>query len=299
MRQDQKVGLERLFKSDNYQTYTRSNTSKTTNSGGTNFTRILGSLRSGSEFPITEPSREVKSTERQLLSPVAAIDPLPKDQGRKLTLPTTPKVLDELSRNALEDRVREKKRKRQRCSFSGINGECCRPDIRCGERAQYSGRESDRQQTMPHRCLYNPYFSSDNIIIVENDPLQREFLLNSFKLFLNYDMDKIATLPSAEEATETLTRYKLQNRMIGLVVLNISSLGTGVYNLLTDLFDRNINAEIVLLSNNYKEDQAILAEFGTKMIAKDTPFISSTLTLPVHTEKFVSAVNTLHFGKFL
>ncbi len=298
MKHEQSVGLDRLFKSNTYQAYTRGNPPKLS-SAGKSFTQVLGSLRAGSEFPVTEPSRETKTTERQLLSPIAAMDSLPKDQGTKISFPAPPKTLDELSRNALEDRVREKKRKRERCSFTGINGECCRPDIRCGERAQYSGRESDRQQTMPHRCLYNPYFSSDNIIIVENDPLQREFLLNSFKLFLNYDMDKIATLPSAAEATETLTRYKLQNRMIGLVVLNISSLGTGVYNLLTDLFDRNINAEIVLLSNDYQEDQAILAEFGTKMIAKDTPFISSVLTLPVHTEKFVSAINTLHFGKFL
>jgi len=232
--------------SNDYSTYNRAGRLRSGEYGGAPFSRVLASFRSASEIPITEPIKGSPEPVRQLLNPVAPTGAIQQERPESLTVQLSPKQLDEPTRNALEDRVRQKKRSRERCPFAGFNGECCRPDIRCGERAQYSGRESDRQQTMPHRCLYTPFFSSDNIIIVEPDLIQREFLLNSFKLFLNYDMEKIASIQSAEAASETLTRYKLQNRMIGLVIVSISGLGTGVHGFLTELFERNINAEIVL-----------------------------------------------------
>ncbi len=299
MNKDIKIKTPPPFSGENYPTYNRAGRLRSGEFGGTPFNRVLASFRSASETPITEPIKGSPTAERPILSPVATIESLPQERPESLAVQLLPKKLDEPSRNALEDRVRQKKRSRERCPFSGFNGECCRPDIRCGERAQFSGRESDYQQTMPHRCLYTPYFSSDNVIIIEPDLIQREFLLNSFKLFLNYDMEKIATLNSAEQASETLTRYKLQNRMIGLVVVSTVGLGTGVHSFLTELYERNINAEIILLTEGRQEEMTVIQEFRAKMISAKEPFISEVLQVPVHTEKFVNCVSDLHFGKFL
>lgn len=285
---------------ESFPTYNRAGRLRSGSYNGAPFSKVLASFRSASEIPIPEPIKGSPTPEKPMLTPVSQIEPLPQDRGHsELSMPLSPKNIDESTRNQLENRVRTRKRQREKCPFTGINGECCRPDIRCGERVQFSGRESDKQQNMPHRCLYTPYFSSDNVIIVESDPLQREFMLNSFKLFLNYDMEKIATIQTGDAATEMLTRYKLQNRMIGLVVVNCSSLGTGVYRFLTELYERNINAEIILTGTGSDEEMQLVNEFRKKEVSSGVSFISEYLELPVHTEKFISAVSTLHFGRFL
>jgi response regulator of citrate/malate metabolism len=124
-------------------------------------------------------------------------------------------------------------------------------------------------------------------------------MLNSFKLFLNYDMEKIAVLNSAEEASETLIKYKMQNRMIGLVIVDCTTIGTGVYNFLKDIFDRNINADIILTGAIKKDDLKILREFTNLKVGDNNFFISDYLQTPIHTERFVKAIQRLHFGQHL
>lgn len=285
---------------ENFPTYNRTGRLRSGSYNGTPFSRVLASFRSASEIPVPAPLNNGPEEPQKLLNPVSPTQTIPQDRNQsEILLNNSPVKLDELTRNKLENRVRQKKRLREKCPFTGINGECCRPDIRCGERAQFSGRESDKQQSMPHRCLYTPYFSSDNVIIVEKDPFQREFMLNSFKLFLNYDMEKIATLETAEAATEILTRYKLQNRMVGLVIVNGSTLGTGTHQFLSELYDRNCNTEIILTGDQTEEEFTILREFSEKEITPGIPFISTYLQTPIHTEKLVETINSLHFGRFL
>lgn len=285
---------------NNFPTYNRAGRLRSGSYNGTPFSRVLASFRSASEIPVPAPLTNGPEEPQKLLNPVSAAHSIPQDKNQSnIDTQNSPVKLDELTREKLENRVRQKKRLREKCPFTGINGECCRPDIRCGERAQFSGRESNKQQSMPHRCLYTPYFSSDNVIIVEKDPFQREFMLNSFKLFLNYDMEKIATLETAEAATEILTRYKLQNRMVGLVIVNGSTLGTGTHQFLTELYERNCNTEIILTGELPKDQFTTLREFSEKEIAPGFPFISTYLQTPIHTEKLVETINSLHFGRFL
>lgn len=243
-------------------------------------------------LPKEETAPQIKE-----VTPVVEIpkEELPKEIFSKAVQPK----LSESERNSLEDRVRIHKRKRMKCPFAGVNGECCKPDIRCGERSQFSGRENDRQQAQPHRCLYSPYFSGDNVIIVEPDPMMREFLLNTFKIFLNFDMEKIVALPNAEEAMSQVKKFKLQNRLIGLLIVNTDLPGAGAFTLVNDIYKRNINSEIVLISGSELSHSRSESFLGDKEIEPGLPFISSRLQTPVHTERLIEEINSLHFGKFL
>lgn len=285
----------------NFHTYNRNGRVSQKGSGNnTPYTRQLAAFRSASVIPHPDPVEGSPKEEKALPEQIAETSAIPKDRT-ELELPheITPKHIDETTRSALENRVRIKKRKHEKCPFTGANGECFRPDIRCGERAQYSERESEKQHDKPHRCLYTPYFPSDNVIVVENDPLQREFILDTFKLFLSYDMEKIASINTPEAATEVLTRYKLQNRMIGLIILSSDSLGSGAVRFLNELYDRNINAEIILTGSVTENELETLKPFTKRELIPGVSFISKYLQTPIHTEKFLEAINTLHFGRFL
>lgn len=280
-------------------TYKRMNSgSNTTNA--TPFTRVLSSLGTPSikeHFPL-DAHREEKSV--ALVKEIEPVSEIPKEELPKEILSTRklPK-LTENERNSLEDKVRLQKRKRQKCQFAGINGECCKPDIRCGERSQFSGRENNKQQAQPHRCLYSPYFPSDNIIIVEPDPMIREFLLNTFKIFLNFDMEKITAFSAAEEAMQEVQKFKLQNRLIGLLIVNTDLPGAGAFTLVNDIYRRNINAEIILIGESDIMHNRTKSFLGDKELEPGLPFISDRLQTPVHTERLFEAINKLHFGKFL
>ncbi len=212
--------------------------------------------------------------------------------------PKFPK-LTENERNTLENMVRLRKRKRLKCTYAGINGECCKPDIRCGERAQFSGRETSRQQQQPHRCLYSPYFSGDNVIIVEPNAMMREFFLNTFKLFLNYDMEKIVALASAEEAMKRVQTCKLQNRQIGLLIVNVDLPGAGAYSLVNDMYRRNSNSEIILIGASESINRRNKSFLGDRELEPGLPYLSARLQTPVHTELLIEEIGKLHFGKFL
>ncbi len=287
---------QRSFSPASYPTYNHSRGVGGKNYSGTPFNRVLATLNSSTVAASVKATTE---DAKPLQSTVEVVEQIPQQfSDAKLSLPLFPKTLDEPTRSMFEDRVRQKKSAHEKCPFVGVNGECCRPDIRCGERAQFSGRESEKQHKMPHRCLYVPYFASDNVIVVEQDPIQREFMLNSFKLFLNYDLEKIAILESAEAATEILTQYKLQNRMIGLVIINCSALGTGVFQFLTELYERNINADIILTSDVAEDEFVKLNKFMNLEVTPGFNFIAKYLQTPIHTEKLVDAISSLHFGRF-
>ncbi len=264
------------------------------------FSRVLktsGSPDLKEHFPVDAHRVEKETTLINEISPVLEIpkEDLPKEILNRIKQPK----LTDTERGTIEEKVRLHKRKRQKCPFAGINGECCKPDIRCGERSQFSGRETNKQQSQPHRCLYSPYFSGDNVVIVEPDPMMREFLLNTFKIFLNFDMEKIIALSSAEEAMQQVQKFKLQNRLIGLLIINTDLPGAGAYTLVNDIFKRNCNSEIVLIGESELLHNSSKSFLGEKEIEPGLPFIASRLQTPVHTERLIDEINRLHFGKFL
>lgn len=285
----------------NFHQYNRHGTFSEESSGGNIHKKHLSAERSASVTPIANPVHGSKRPPSEPIKPLQELQAANKDRESVEIVPQkTPAQIDEPTREMLEDRVRRKKRHHDPCPFSGSHGECFRPDIRCGERAQYSGRETDQQHGKPHRCLYTPFFPGDNVIIVENDLLLREFLLDSFKLFLNYDLEKVSVVSSTEEATSLLTTFKLQDRSIGLIILNCSTLGTNsCSHLLNEIFDRNIAAEIILTGETPENELLFPEEIKQKMIDTETPFISAYLQSPIHSDSLIKTIHTLFFGRYL
>lgn len=205
---------------------------------------------------------------------------------------------DRYSKSMLENHVRLLKRKGEKCPYVGPHEECLRPDLRCGDRAQYSERESRAQHARLHRCFYSPFFTGDTIMLVERDTLLSGYIVDTLKLFLSFSSDKIVVLRSAEEAVDTLTHLKLQNRMLGLILINVSTVGKGLVDLLDEIFERNLSAEIVLTGEGVKQDLAIHSELVTHNLEPGLPFISAYIQSPVHSTKLIETISELKFGKY-
>ncbi len=294
---DNNLGNHPLNFQNKFPTYDRAGRFRPLSPDTLPFTRQLAAFRSASVTPLPKPVKGAPEKHKHLMNPVKSAEAVPKDKSYEFPKELILKPITETTRNSLEEMIRIKKRKHEKCPFMGENQVCCRPDLRCGDRAQFSGRESDKQQMMPHHSLYSPFFPSDHIIVVEQNQHQLEFILDSFKLFFNYDMEKIAPLSCAEEAIELLTKFKLQNRRAGLVILSFSDPDPDIFKLLTELYERNLNAEIILISQ--KENPGIIEEYTKRELAPGLPFISAWLSSPVHSDKFIETISSLHFGRFL
>lgn len=200
-------------------------------------------------------------------------------------------------RSVKEDRVREAKKQRKECPFKSPQGECLQKEIRCGERSQYSLRENSKQNRLPHQCFYTPHFIGDHILIVDDNNTMVDFCLNSLKLFAHYPNDKIITASSGALAIERLKSLKLQNRKIGLVVINLSLPEMSGYTLVNELYTRNYDTEIVLINNKTK--QKPLLYHGDKKITESQTFVSATIEAPFHSEEFIGTLKGLTFGTYL
>lgn len=284
----------------NFHQYNRDGTFSEESSGGNIHKKHFSAERSASVTPIIKDVHGSKHPPAEPIKPLLESQASNKDRSPiEIKQEFTPPHVDEPTRKMLEDRVRIKKRHHEQCPFTGQHGECFRPDIRCGERAQYSGRENDQQHGKPHRCLYTPFFPGDNVIIVESDLLLREFLLDSFKLFLNYNLEKVSVVNSPEEATALLTKFKLQDRPIGLIILNCTTLGIGASHLLDEIYDRNLSAEIILTGDTPEDELVFPEEMKRRMIDTKLPFISAYLQTPIHTDHLLATVHSLFFGRYL
>lgn len=265
--------------------------------------RQLAGFQSASTTP---PSRIVETVKEEK---EPGITPISKSQKIEKTTPKQPQIplnlelrqnmISDVTRKVLEDRVRLIKRELGKCPFQGENGECFRHDIRCGERAQFNERENENQHSKPHHCLYTPFFPGDSIIIVEEDLLLKEFMLNTLKLFLHYDEGKVSIVTTAEAAIEKFKHFKLQNRLIGLIFISCKRVNSGTVKLLSELFERNINAEIVLTGPTPIGELTGLDSFLTRYIGGEMPFISKYLQTPIPTEILTETLQNLNFGKYL
>ncbi|MBD3319594.1 MAG: response regulator [Chitinivibrionales bacterium] len=201
-------------------------------------------------------------------------------------------------RRQMESRVRAAKREGAPCPHTLQNGTCSALFIRCGDRAQYAVGESVGQRKLPHKCLYRPGKRGDYILVVDDDRAVREFCKNSFELFFEYESDKIIPLDNGYKAIDTINRFKMTNRQCGLVVADIDIPGINGYDLVNELYNRNINAEIILMKD--KEDHIPKPSdyAGDREIVPDHTFVAQTLKKPFHSAAFVDTIRSMDLGVF-
>lgn len=199
-------------------------------------------------------------------------------------------------RKRLEDRVRRSKRAGSECQFKDADGQCTVLFIRCGDRLQYSMRESGNERRFYHKCTYDWRNRGAYVLIVDDDRNMCDFCKSSFQIFMHYDADKVLTASSCLHAIEILARSKIEGKKIGLVIADIMMPGRSGYDLVNELYDRNFELEIVLM----RAENELLPEpadyKGSAEILPNLPFVSGTLIKPFHSETLVLEVKRLKFG---
>lgn len=199
-------------------------------------------------------------------------------------------------RRRMEDRVRRSKRAGSECQFKDADGQCTMLFIRCGDRLQYSMRESGDERRFYHKCTYDWHNKGAYVLIVDDDRNMRDFCKASFQLFMNHDAEKVLTASSFLNAIDILARSKVEGKKIGLVITDIMMPGRSGYDLVNELYDRNFELEIVLM----REEHESLAEppgyKGSAEILPNLPFVSGTLIKPFHSDTLMHEVKKLKFG---
>jgi len=127
---------------------------------------------------------------------------------------------DASRRSQIEEQVRRIKALGQVCPYRTDTGVCAVPYVRCGERHQFAVRESVRQHSMPHPCRYIPGHEGEYVLVADNDERLREFVKSSLTLFLNVDEGRILTADSAQKAIDIMNRFKTQDRVVGLLIVD-------------------------------------------------------------------------------
>jgi CheY-like chemotaxis protein len=202
-------------------------------------------------------------------------------------------------RRRMEDNVRRRKRARLPCPHCTDDRQCSRLYIRCGERSQFSVRETAREQHYLHHCNYVPGAGGDHVLIVDDDERMQGFCRSAFSLFLDYDSEKIVTAGSAGEAFEELRRSKMEGRRLGLLISDIAMPHRTGFDLVNELYYRNYDIEILLMKDEREEIAAPQGYTGGIEVLPGRPFVSSVLTKPFHSDKLVDAVRRLRFGRLL
>jgi len=198
-------------------------------------------------------------------------------------------------RERLENVVRKLRKRHLPCQFCNAKRQCTRLDIRCGDRTQFSSRETDRQVNLAHHCNYYPQVYGNHVLIVDDNETIREFCKSTFALFLDYDIEKIITAASAEEAFEYLNRGKIEGHHFGLVIIDIMMPHMSGYELVNELYERNYNLEILLIKEAHDEYNPPEHFKGDWEIIPGVSFVSGVLDKPFHSEQLISVVKKLQF----
>ncbi len=196
-------------------------------------------------------------------------------------------------RQLMEELVRKRKKAGLSCPFLGKDNMCSAPFIRCGDRKQYSTRESAKQQTMPHYCRYRPGRRGGFVLIIDDDRAAREFCRNSLELFFRYEADKIITADSAYAAMDILNRWKIEGKHCGLAIIDSDLPGMSGFELVNELFERNHSVEIVLLEDARTPALKPKDYFGDIEIVPQKPWVSRTLNKPFHSQAFIDALRDI------
>ncbi len=200
------------------------------------------------------------------------------------------------SRRNMEKIVRMIKRMRGECPFVGDNRTCTKVFIRCGERAQFSLRETTAQQVEPHICKYVPANRGDGVLIVDADPRVREFCKQSLELFLGHVAGDIVATDSPTEALELVNRSKLSGRQFGLFIVDTSLPENGGYWLVNELYGRNHNVGVILTSDERGRIKPPEDYIGDVELAPQERFVGTILRKPFHSDELVAALKKVRFG---
>jgi CheY-like chemotaxis protein len=201
------------------------------------------------------------------------------------------------NRRRMENRVRRSKLLRSPCPFCTAERLCSKPFIRCGDRLQYSVRESAVQRTRTHHCTYDPARRGSYVLIVDDDPRMQEFCRSSFSLFLRYDAERIFTAGSAAEAIDILQRSKTAGDRIGLVITDIVMPGRSGYDLVNELYYRNFDVEVLVMSARDEYPVEPDDYRGNTEVVPNLPFVGGHLTKPFHSNHLIETVRRLEFGQ--
>ena len=197
------------------------------------------------------------------------------------------------ARITMEEVVRKSKRSRAPCPHCNPGSVCALPSIRCGERMQYSTRESPSQQSKPHRCNYDPASAGSHILVVSRNKSVRDFLANALVLFLRFDPASVIRAHSGEEAIVLLNDCKLGNRRCSLVVSDIAMRGINGFELVNEIFSRNWETNVILM----KEKKGCVPKpkhySGDTEIVPGEPLVRAVIEKPFHSDEFIKIVAVL------
>jgi CheY-like chemotaxis protein len=197
------------------------------------------------------------------------------------------------TKQLMEDMVRRTKRSSAPCPHCGADNLCSKLTIRCGERMQYSTRETPDQRHKPHRCNYDPKQTGSCVLVVDDDRSVRDFLRNSFVLFLGYDDSKIHMASSAQEAITLLNRCKLDNKRCGLVVCDIALAPATGFDLVNEIFYRNYNTNVILMKEKSDRVSKPAPYAGDAEIVPGESLVRAEIEKPFHSEEFVRIVRSI------
>jgi CheY-like chemotaxis protein len=197
------------------------------------------------------------------------------------------------ARIAMEEGVRKSKRSRVPCPHCKPGRVCALPFIRCGERMQYSTRESLSQQSRPHRCNYDPASAGSHVLVVSRNKSVSDFLANSLVLFLRFDPASVIRARSGEEAIVLLNDCKLGNRRCSLVVSDIAMPGMNGFELVNEIFSRNWETNVILM----KEKKGCVPKpkhyTGDTEIVPGEPLVRAVIEKPFHSDDLIKIVAAL------
>jgi CheY-like chemotaxis protein len=197
------------------------------------------------------------------------------------------------TRQKMEEEVRICKKSGLACPYTDKNHYCSALFIRCGERAQFAIPESLEQRNMPHPCLYRPEKQSEYILIIDNNPVLREFCKTSINLFLQYPLEKIVLASNGYEAIEILKKFKIESRICGLVITDAElPLMSGV-EFINELYERNYNSSIALTKDQISNTSQPVNFKGMQQLVSGKTFVGTIISKPFHSATFISALKTM------
>ncbi len=202
-------------------------------------------------------------------------------------------------RQRMEDRVRKCKKAGLPCPYADRNFNCSALFIRCGDRIQYGLPESVEQKNMPHTCLYRPKKSGAHIIIADRNKAIRDFCKNAIEVFYNYDEEKVATAGSAQEALDLLNSFKLEGKRCGLFICDTTLLGSAGFDVVTELFERNVNTDVILLKKEQEEFHKPQGFKGWEEIVPNKRLVKKVISKPFHSQDFIASLKEMDISQLL
>jgi hypothetical protein len=199
------------------------------------------------------------------------------------------------SRKTLENLVRSIKRQGLECPFRNEDL-CSKVFIRCGERLQFSMRETITQQMQPHKCNYSGLSRGTGVLIVDSDVRIRDFCKQTLALFSGCTSDDIVATDTVSSAIGILNDAKLYGRKFGLVIIDDTLPENGGYWLVNELFRRNYDANIILTKSDNSATFPPEGYLGDTEVAPRENFVSVVLKKPFHSETLISALEKIGYG---